>query len=312
MRSLVVPIYGNEENIADLMVAVSSIGENSQHFEAVFVVDGSPDRSLEMLEECLPIQNFSSKIVVLSRNFGSFAAIRTGMSYARGEVLGVMAADLQEPPELVLEFFETLEDDEADVVFGQRASREDKGFGVLLSRIYWGIFRRYVVREVPRGGIDIFGCKRNVANTILTFGEANTSLVAQLLWVGFRRKYILYDRRARTAGQSGWSFNKKLRYMLDSVFSFTDLPIQILFWLGLIGIFFSIFTGFLVLIARAFGEITMPGYTPLMLAISFFSSTQIFSLGIIGNYVSRVFENTKGRPITIVAATQDFNPGKKS
>lgn len=312
MRSLVIPIYGNEENIADLLVAVASIAAESSDFEAVFVIDGSPDRSQTLLEESLPDQSFSSQMIVHSRNFGSFAAIRTGMSHARGDAIAVMAADLQEPPELVLEFFKSLEANEADIVFGQRAARDEKGLSVWLSKVYWSIFRRYVVKDVPQGGIDIFGCKRSVAKTILEFSEANTSLVAQLLWVGFRRKYVPYNRRARTAGKSGWSYAKKLKYMMDSIFSFTDLPIQILFWLGLVGILLSTSIGLFVFIARVFGEITMPGYTPLMLAISFFSSTQIFSLGIIGNYVSRVFENTKGRPLTIVAATHEFATEKES
>jgi glycosyltransferase involved in cell wall biosynthesis len=200
--TLVVPVYRNEENIADLLVAVNSIFGKWPEFEAVFVVDGSPDRSWSVLKDTLPLQPFSSRLLLLSRNFGSFPAIRAGLSVARGRYIAVMAADLQEPPELVDSFFRLMSSDEADVTVGRRTGREDSWSQRVLSGIFWRLYRRYVVPEIPPGGVDIFGCTSTVASDILNMNESNTSLVSQLFWVGYRRTEVPYGRRVREKGKA--------------------------------------------------------------------------------------------------------------
>lgn len=304
--SLIIPVYKNEPNIEDLLQAVSRLHDALCGLEVVFVVDGSPDRSWELLHEGLKQSAITAQLLHLSRNFGSFAAIRTGMMHARGEYLAVMAADLQEPPELVLEFFTRLSAGECDVVMGTRAYRHDPFVTRFLSNTFWRLYRKYVLPEMPRGGVDIFGCTREVAGTMEHMREANSSLVAQLFWVGYRRAFVPYTRRAREKGTSAWTVWKKVKYLLDSVFSFSELPLVFLLWTGAAGFILSAGLGFVTLVAKLLGLITVPGYTALLLVILFLFSVVILSQGIMGCYLWRCFENTKQRPLTIVSHKECF------
>jgi len=299
--SLIVPVYLNEANVPDLLEALASLAKKlTGRLEVVFVVDGSPDRSYTLLAEALPSFPIPAQLLALSRNFGAFAAIRVGIEVARGTFIGVMAADLQEPPELFLSFFEVLRGDEADIVFGVRAGREDGFFSELCSNLFWSLYRRFVIAEVPKGGIDIFACNAQVKQAVLQISEPNSSLIAQLIWVGFRKKFIPYTRRKREKGKSAWKFGRKFRYMLDSLFSFSDLPVLVLLWLGVTGLVVSTLLGLITLVAKLAGDIKVPGYTALILVQLFFFSLLLLSQGIIGSYLWRTFENTKRRPLTLV------------
>ncbi len=307
--SLVIPVYRNAENIPHLLPALERLWlDMDRDMEVVFVVDGSPDDSFDQLRRALPDAPFVSQLLEHSRNFGSFAAIRTGMAAARGAYVAAMAADLQEPPELVRQMFATLAQDKADVVFGQRAERDDPFFYKLLSETFWKLYRRFVIREIPHGGVDVFGCNRRVRDAVLSLVEANSSLVAQLFWVGYRRAFLPYKRRKREHGVSAWNMRKRLKYMLDSILSFTNLPIMVLFWIGFVGVSISILLAAVVLGAWALGQVDAKGYTPLMLAVVFFGSLQLLSTGIVGFYLWRIFENTKCRPATFVATALRFDP----
>lgn len=300
--SLIVPVYRNEENIDALVAALHDLSDKlGGRLEVVLTIDGSPDRSGERLMAALPGFRFPCRIVFHSRNFGSFTAMRTGMEMASGEFLAVMAADLQEPPELVLRFFEMLESGQVDVAFGQREGREDGIVSTLLSNAFWGFYRRFVVRDIPAGGVDMFACTRRVRDAILTIEEPNSSLVAQLFWVGFRRGFVPYKRRPRVAGESGWSLARRFRYMLDSIFSYSDLPILMVLWIGVVGVVLSTVFALGVVIARLVGAITEPGYTTVVLLIAFFGSLSLAVQGVIGSYLWRTFENTKQRPLRIVS-----------
>ena len=299
--SIVVPVYGNESGIPLLLDRLAEVTASlGSEAEVVFVVDGSPDRSYEKLREALPTVALRSQLIRHSRNFGSFAAIRTGMSHSTGAYIAVMAADLQEPPELVLDFFEVLSTDEADVAVGRREGRDDPLLTRFSSGAFWKVYKRWIFPDMPEGGVDIFACSRAVANEILALDESHSSLVGLLYWVGFRRTEISYRRQPREHGKSGWSFSKKIRYLLDSVFSFTDIPLSLLIAVGTIGTFFTIVAGVVVFIAFLLGGIQEPGYTPLMMVILFSTFTLLIALGIVGTYVWRAFENTKRRPGAIV------------
>lgn len=316
-NSLVIPVYKNEPNIPDLLEALRGLNADlAGDLEVVFVVDGSPDRSWSMLRHALGEEPFRSQLVLLTRNFGSFAAIRRGLEIARGEHLAVMAADLQEPIELVRTFFRILGEQDGgdgegrvDVVLGVRESRSDALPGRLASDAFWWFYRRFVVKDMPPGGVDIFGCSAKARDDLLMMGEANTSLVSQVLWVGGRRTLVPYVRRERTKGRSAWTLAKKVRYMLDSVMAFSDLPIYLLLWIGLIGLAISLSAGVVVLVAWLTGSITVPGYTPVMLLVSTIGSLLMLSQGIIGSYVWRANENTKQRPLSLVRSHERFSPG---
>ena len=301
MYSLVIPVYRNEEFIPELLEVLGGLDDElNGRLEVVFVVDGSPDRSFEKLEAGLANCRFPSQLIALSRNFGSFAAIRTGLERATGPLFAVMAADLQEPPELVVEFFRVLESEQADVAVGTRASRDDPMLQQLASRAYWGLYRRLVQREMPAGGVDVFGCNQVVRDRLVALEESNSSFVGLLFWVGFRTQSIPYHRLQRREGKSGWTWSRRLRYFSDSVFAFSDLPIRLLLVVGGLGLVVSTVFGAIVLAARIGGGIEVPGYAATVLVMTFFGALNMLGLGIIGSYVWRAFENTKRRPGAIV------------
>lgn len=301
MYSLVIPVYGNEGSLPELLLALKDLDrELAGRLEVVLVVDGSPDRSEELLREALPGSGLRARLVVHSRNFGSFAAIRSGLAEGTGPFYAVMAADLQEPPELVLRFFRMLEADDADVVLGTREGRADPLPSRLASSLYWSLYRRFVQPEMPPGGVDVFGCNRLFRDRLLTLEESNSSLVGLLLWLGFRRATVPYRRLPRRHGRSGWSLSRKLRYLMDSAFAFSDLPVRALTFVGAAGLAFSAAFAAIVVLAKLSGLIPVPGYAATVLLIAFFAGLNCFGLGVIGSYVWRAFENTKGRPMAVV------------
>jgi glycosyltransferase involved in cell wall biosynthesis len=307
MLSLVIPVYRNEENLPRLFPALEDLASRLRHpLEVVFVVDGSPDQSLQRIRERLPDWTVPAQLVELSRNFGSFAAINAGLRVARGEWCAVIAADLQEPPDLVIEFERILAAGDADVVFGFREGRADPWLSRVLSQLFWSLYRRFVVPDMPRGGIDVFGCTRQVRDALVDMREVNTNLIALLLWLGFRRAFVPYTRRRRLEGRSAWTVGRKLRYALDSVFSFTDLPIRALLLLGTVATLGAVVGGIYVVVAWALGLVPVLGYTPLMLAVISFGGLTALGLGIVGQYQWLALQNARNRPTAVVRRIETF------
>jgi glycosyltransferase involved in cell wall biosynthesis len=301
---LVVPVFNNAASIGELVAAIERIASRVEgELETVFVIDGSPDNSQELLLSALGERGARARVVEHSRNFGAFSAIRTGMRLARGRYVAVMAADLQEPPDLVIEFFARLASGRVDVVAGERTSRNDRGDRA--SKLYWRLYSRFVMSEIPPDGVDVFACTAAVRDVVCSLEEIHTSLVGQLFWVGFRRELVPYDRLPRP-GKSGWSLRRKFRYLSDSVFAFTDLPVRLLWIVGLVGITLGVIVGAVVLVARATNSITVPGYAATVLILVFFLSLNSLGLGIIGSYVWRAYETIKRRPGAIVRETIEF------
>ncbi len=313
MLSLVIPVYKNEANLPDLLAAIEGLNRSvGAAFEAVFVIDGSPDRCYEILRERLPQCGFASQLVLLSRNFGSFAAVRAGLHAAIGQHFAVMAADLQEPPELVLKMAAVLRADEADVVVGVRNARSDPAMSRLSANLFWTLYRRYVVPEVPPGGVDIFACNQAFRDELLALQESHSSLIAQIFWLGYRRQFVEYERRERQHGKSAWTFKKKLSYMMDSVFAFTDLPIRLLIRTGgLVAVLSGLFA-LVVIVSRLMGSIAVPGYAVTVLAIVFFGALNLFALGVVGSYAWRAYENTKARPLHVVLRAHQWPVAHRS
>jgi len=305
--SLIVPIYKNEANLDDLLAEVGKLSQRlGGPLEAVFVVDGSPDRCQDILRRRLPSAPFPSRLVCLSRNFGAFSAIAAGLEAGTGDYFAVLAADLQEPPELIAQFYDVLSHDQADIVFGCRARRSDPWLSEFFSRLFWWIYGAFVVAEMPRGGIDVFGCTRQVRDRLLGCTESNTNLIALLLWLGFRRQFVFYDRRARRAGASAWTIGKKIKYASDSIFNFTDLPIQLLLSVGAIGIGAGTVFAAVLIVSKLTGRIAVPGYSAIVLAIIFFGGLTSLGLGIIGQYLWLTLQNARRRPTYIVASAERF------
>lgn len=310
MFSLVIPVYNNAETLPALFDELERLAARLPgELEIVFVVDGPTDDSLAQLQGRASTSALRTQVIELSRNFGSFAAIAAGLRHGRGEYFAVLAADLQEPPDLIVEFHRRLTAGEADVVLGHRTRRADPFFSRWLSDTFWTLYRRFVVRDMPKGGVDVFGCTRPVRDRLIELDEASTNLVALVLWLGFRRVFVPYQRLPRRAGRSGWTFGRKLRYALDSIFSFTDLPIRALLVLGAAGTTFAVAASIVVFAMWAAGRIPVLGYTPLMLVIAFFGGITALGLGIVGQYLWLTLQNARRRPNYIVkSVTRSDDP----
>jgi glycosyltransferase involved in cell wall biosynthesis len=307
MLSIVIPVFRNEKNIDRLVQELERIAALAPlPLEVVFVVDGSPDRSLKMLRQALPRASFHSVLVSLSRNFGAFNAVRCGLERASGDYIAVLAADLQEPPDLALKFLDILRRDEADIAFATRSSCDDPWFDEVSSRAFWALYRRWVLPEIPPGGVNAVGCTKMVRDRLLQLREPTTNLIALFFWLGFRRAYVPYHRERRRDGRSAWTLAKKLRYGFDSLFSFTDLPIRLLLLLGAVGSVTAVVFAGLLLSASLAGRITVPGYAPTVLIVTFFGSITSLGLGILGQYVWLILQTTRGRPGYVVDRAESF------
>lgn len=310
--SVVIPVYKNEESVPELVAGLDRlVPQLDGPLEVVFVSDGSPDRSFELLRQRLPAARFASQLLLLSRNFGAFSAISAGLEAATGDYVVVIAADLQEPPELPLEFFRELRKGDCDLVLGQRLTRGDPFLSRVMANCFWFVYRKFVQRDMPPGGIDVFGCNRSVRQVLIKLAESNTSLVGLLLWMGFRRRFVGYNRQPRPYGKSAWSFKRKWRYLKDSLFAFSDLPLRILGGIGVVGLLLALGLGTVVLAAKLTGRIAVPGYAAEMTLIMFFGGLNALGLSLLGEYLWRTFENTKVRPRFIVFEKMAF-PAKQA
>ena len=300
-HSVVIPVYQNSEFIDQLVESLTKLADSIEgNLEAVFVVDGSLDDSAAKLLARFPSNELSCQILQLSRNFGAFSAIRVGLEVARGSYVAVIAADLQEPPELLRNFFDKLENGSCDIVIGRRTSRGDGLITSFLARTYWRFYTRMINREIPSGGVDVFACNKVVTKQLIKLSENNTSLVGLLFWVGFRRDFVDYARLTRLHGRSGWTIKKKFKYLTDSVFAFTDFPIVLLQLIGIFGILVSTALGVVVLIGSISGSIVAPGYAALMIVLLASTSAILLGLGVVGSYAWRAYENGKNRPNAII------------
>ena len=310
--SIVVPVYKNEGSIEHLLNRISEIsGAVTGSVEAVFVVDGSPDKSLEVLRSSLPRDGFDSKVLLLSRNFGAFSAIRAGLREARGEATVVMAADLQEPTSLILDMLGIVQRDEADVAVGVRQSRKDGVVSRTLSAVFWKVFNRVSSLELPRGGVDIFALSRSARETLNSFEESSTSLIGLIYWMGFRRQEVPYHRVERRVGKSSWSLQKRINYAKDSITAFSEFPLTVFLWSGAVGAIVSLVFALIGAFQYIFTSDHQSQREVTAIGLLFVASYLMAGLGVLGTYLWRIADNVRKRPDSITWKTWEM-PSKKN
>lgn len=308
MYSLIIPIYKNSASLKELLVQLLSLNKKLNYeLECVFIIDGNPENEFQILKNILAKQKIKSQIIVHSRNFGSLEAIKTGLEYANGQYYANFAADLQESPKLIEKIFKKLSENQTDIVITKRTGREDGFINNLFSNIFWKFYRKFINSDIPLGGIDVFACNQKVRDILISFKEKHSSLIGQLFWIGFKKEIIEYKRYKRKYGKSAWTFKRKFEYMMDSIYSFSDIPIRLISTLGICGILFFTIFSFIALISIFKGNIIVPDYNHILLFIFIFFSINSLSFIIIGQYLWRIFENTKSRPNTIVMERLKYN-----
>lgn len=309
--SIVVPAYNESANLLPLyerLVAVTSALQGYE-FEFLFVDDGSSDNTPFQIAS-LRVLDSRVRGLVLSRNFGSHAACLAGVSDARGEYVMLMAADLQDPPELIPRMLAEMEK-EADVVLAIRNRRKDPWLTIQFANAYHRLMRRYAVPTWPATGADVVMMRRAVCNAILRWKQKNTSLFAQVMWTGFRQATITYDRQERHAGRSKWTLKKKLKLFVDSFVAFSFSPIRFISYSGfLVSTIGFAYALFVAVNKMVIGQ-PIPGWSSLMIVLLLVSGFQLLMLGVIGEYLWRIADDVRGSPAFIVQSRiEDESPAE--
>ncbi|MGT2929838.1 glycosyltransferase family 2 protein [Streptococcus dentasini] len=300
--SVVVPCYNEEETILPFLAESQKIEEvlaAELEFEYIFVNDGSRDDTLQVLRE-VAASYANVHYVSFSRNFGKEAGLLAGLEEASGDLITVMDADLQDPPELLVEMYDKIKEG-CDVVGTRRADR--KGEPVIRSffaKTFYRIINRISDTEMVDGARDFRLMTRQVVDSILELQEVNRFSKGLFSWVGYNVAYISYENRERVAGETSWNFWSLLKYSMDGFINFSEAPLNLSVWAGAIS-FFTSLIGILAVIIRklAFGG-SVSGWASTICIILFIGGLQLLALGIIGKYIAKIFVETKRRPTYII------------
>lgn len=296
--SVIVPLY-NEEEIAEKTFATLEQELAEIEHELIFVNDGSTDRTREILENLLP-KTPRNKLINFSRNFGHQAAFSAGLKQARGKAVVIIDGDLQDPPALIHDMLKKWEKG-YQVVYAQRKKRKGETFFKKASaHAFYKILHALTNIDIPMDTGDFRLMDRIVVDQLNALPERNRFLRGLVCWVGFKRTGILYDRKERTAGKSKYPLRKMLRLAMDGITSFSTTPLKISFLIGMLAtaVAFGLFV-WSVLEKFLNPVTTVPGWASLMTAIVFFGGVQLMSIGILGEYIGRIYEEVKQRPLYI-------------
>lgn len=297
--SVIIPLYNEEAMIQSLHQRVEvSVQSLACSYEIIYVNDGSTDTTLAILLG-LRSRNQQVKILSLSRNFGHQAAYTAGLHYAKGENIVMIDGDLQDPPELIPEMYQKASQEELDVVYGSRSDRKESWMRKLAFGLFHSLFKR-VSRFSMEGNAGNFCLmNRTALEAFLSLPEKNRYLPGIRAFIGFKQGSVSYVREGRENGKSKMSVTRLFKLAIDALFSFSSLPIRVCVTLGLLGITASLIGGLVVVIKKINGEAIL-GWTSIMLSIYFLGSVQLFFLGVIGEYIHRIFVESQNRPLYIV------------
>lgn len=298
--SIVIPVYYNEDNLRPLYADIKEkfIDKIDYDYEIVMVNDGSKDKSYDVMKE-LAEKDRNIKIISLSRNFGSHAAVLCGISHCTGDCAVVKAADLQEPTELILEMVEAWKKGN-NVVLAVRDGRDESKSQTFFANTYYWLVRKTALPEMPSQGFDVYLVDRKVINVLENLDEKNSALTGQILWSGFKTEKVYYRRLAREIGKSRWTLKKKIRLVMDTLFSFTSLPITVVLNIGTFSVIAAVIWAIVVLISKLTGNITEVGWTSLFIFNLMSFGITMMTLGILGEYLWRTFDASRNRPVYII------------
>lgn len=302
--SLVVPCYNEQDSLSVFFQETNSILQTiCAEYEVIFVNDGSQDQTIQMIRELAQRDNHV-KYLSFSRNFGKEAAIYAGLSRARGNYVAVIDADLQDPPSLLPKMLRILQTGEYDSVAARRVSR--KGEPPLRSWFAHQFYR--IINRVSETGLvdgerDFRLMRREMLDAVLSMSEYNRFSKGIFRWVGFRTYWLSYDYVERVAGKTGWSFWELCRYAVNGIINFSEMPLTMVSWLGVgfSGIAFLSLV-FIVIRRLAFGD-PVPGWASTICVIIFVGGIQLLSVGVLGQYIAKIYSEVKHRPIYIVSET---------
>jgi dolichol-phosphate mannosyltransferase len=297
--SVVIPVFNEEENLTVLYRRLTDVMEQAKlEYELVFINDGSRDRSSDLLQS-LAIQDNRLTVVDLSRNFGHQIAISAGLDFACGQAVAIMDADLQDPPEVLPMFIEKWREGH-DVVYAIREKRKEGIFKHVTYKVFYRLLRGIANIDIPLDAGDFCIMDRRVVDLLVRMPERNRFVRGIRTWVGFDQVGLAYERQARYSGRTKYSLTKLTYLALDGLVSFSYIPLRIISILGLMVSALSVLTGIAYIVQRLVFKLSPPGFATIIVGILFLGGVQLITLGVIGEYIGRIFEEVKNRPLYIV------------
>lgn len=301
--SLVVPCYNEEGNVEKFFSEVNRVFDSKvEDYEFVFVNDGSTDKTHEKLKNLFETQeNSNIQVLSFSRNFGKESAIYAGLSKANGDMVCLIDADLQQRPEVVLEMLDVMNsDDSLDCVTAYQEKRKEGRLISALKSSFYKIINKISEIDFVNGASDFRLMKRNMVDAILEITESHRFSKGIFSWIGFTTEYIPYKVAERESGESKWGFKKLMKYAIEGIISFSAAPLKISTYVGFVSAAISIIYLIIVVIQKLCFGINIPGYATIVVLVLFLGGMQLFSLGLLGEYLSKVFVQVKNRPIYIL------------
>ena len=306
--SIIIPVYYNEFSLGETYDETKKVmDDNSSKFdyEIVLVDDGSKDNSYSVMKS-LAEKDKKIRLVRLSKNHGSYIAILAGLNYASGNAFTFIAADLQDPPELIPKMYdEWVKFSRHDIVFSVRSSREDPMLTRFSAWFFYMLFRTFVLPEYPKKGYDCFFINKEQRDIIVKMDEKNSHLMAQIVWMGFGQHYIYYHRQKRRHGKSRWTLFKKFKLAFDIFFGFSGRPLRLASLIGMSVSILGFLLAFYVVVRKIFFGVPVFGIPSLMVAVLVTGGLIMLSIGIVGEYMWRNFDESRSRPTFIVEETQN-------
>ena len=303
MISIVLPIYNEDAGLAsfisELSLELTKISENA---EVIFVNDGSKDNSLALIKKFCE-ENKDLKYIDLSRNFGHQIAVSAGIDFAKGDKIMLIDSDGQDPPAVMHQMLAKM-DEGYDVVYAQRIKRADESaLKKLTAKFFYKFLNKITSIEIPVDTGDFRIINRKVANALKQMPEKQRYLRGQIAWLGFKQTAVSYERLGRNAGETGYTYRKMIRLALDAITSFSNWPLRLATLSG----FFCAFVGFFLILYTLYARFILkqyePGWPSLMITIIFLGGIQLMGIGMIGEYISRINDNVKNRPLYLVGET---------
>jgi glycosyltransferase involved in cell wall biosynthesis len=299
--SVVIPVFNEAENIDELVARVTPVLEGcASSFEIVFVDDGSSDATMDALRRANAADR-RVRAVSFSRNFGKEIAIAAGLDHARGQAVVIMDADLQHPPETIAEFVRYWREGYKNV-YGQRTDREqDSPLRRLLSQRFYYLFGAFGEMSLPEGAGDFRLLDRQAVEALCSMGERARFSKGLYAWIGFKSKGVPFRVSDRAHGSSKFSYRKLTRFALDGLMSFSTVPLKVWSYIGMIVSMFALLAAIYFVLDTMIRGVDAPGFASLIVSIMFFAGVQLLSLGILGEYIGRIFAEVKRRPLYLVA-----------
>lgn len=309
LLDILIPVFNEEESLNETilrLLKLEKIFNNHLKVNFIFINDGSADKSLSILKK-FSDSNKKVKVISFSRNFGHQTAVSAGLDFSNGDYVAIIDADLQDPPELIFDMYKALIKNSVDVVYGQRISRDGETFfKKFTASIFYKLLNKLSSVEIPKDTGDFRLITKRVVDCIKKMPEKHRFLRGMIPWIGFKSRAFQYKREKRFAGDTKYPLKKMLEFALTALLSFSTKPLKLVITFGFLITVFSLLLMISLIALKLVSNFFIPGFITIILAISFFGGINIFFIGIIGLYISNIFEEVKNRPLYVIDEKINF------